>query len=68
MKTPKDNHCAQIRTHAKRLSIGWEGKVAMPNEQDQNKSVLLNVEVIQKFQKLKGRSKRTDTWRWMGLV
>jgi hypothetical protein len=68
MKTPKDNRCAQVRTHAKRLSIGWEGKVAMPNEQDQKKSVLLNVEVIQKFQKSKGRSKRTHTWRWMRLV
>jgi hypothetical protein len=40
----------------------------MPNEQDQKKSVLLNVEVRQKFQKSKGRSKRTHTWRWMGLV
>jgi hypothetical protein len=40
MKTPKDNCCAQVRTHAKRLSIGWGGKVAMPNENDQKKSVL----------------------------
>jgi hypothetical protein len=68
MKTPKDNCCAQVRTHAKRLSIGWEGKVAMPNENDQKKSVLSNVDVIQKFQKSKGRSKRTHTWRWVGLV
>jgi hypothetical protein len=57
MKTPKDNRCAQVRTHAKRPSIGWEGKVAKPNENDQKKSVLSNVEVIQKFQKSKGRSK-----------
>jgi hypothetical protein len=68
MKTPKDNRCAQVRTHAKRLSIGWEGKVAMPNENDQKKSVLSNVDVIQKFQKSKRRSKRTNTWRWMRLV
>jgi hypothetical protein len=68
MKTPKDNHCAQVRTHAKRLSSGWEGKMAMPNENDQKKSVLSNVEVMQKFQMSKGRSKRTHTWRWMGLV
>jgi hypothetical protein len=40
MKTPKDNRCAQVRTHAKRLSSGWEGKMAMPNENDQKKSVL----------------------------
>jgi hypothetical protein len=26
------------------------------------------VDVIQKFQKSKGRSKRTHTWRWVGLV
>jgi hypothetical protein len=29
---------------------------------------LSNVDVIQKFQKSKGRSKRTHTWRWVGLV
>jgi hypothetical protein len=68
MKTPRDNHCAQVRTHAKRLSSGWEGKMAMPNENDQKKTVLPNVEMMQKFQKSKGRSKRTHTWRWMGLV
>jgi hypothetical protein len=55
MKTPKDNRCAQVRTHTKRLSIGWEGKVAMPNENYQKESVLSNVDVIQKFQKSKGR-------------
>jgi hypothetical protein len=54
MKTPKDNRCAQVRTHAKRLSFGWEGKVAMPNKNDQKRSVLSNVDVIQKFQKSKG--------------
>jgi hypothetical protein len=40
----------------------------MPNENDQKRSVLSNVEVMQKFQMSKGRSKRTHTWRWMGLV
>jgi hypothetical protein len=54
MKTPKDNRCAQVRTHAKRLSSGWEGKVAMPNENDQKRSVLSNVEVMQKFLMSKG--------------
>jgi hypothetical protein len=37
----------------------------MPNENDQKKSVLSNVEVIQKFQKSKGQSKehtRGDGW------
>jgi hypothetical protein len=57
MKTPKDNHCAQVRKHTKRLSIGWEGKVAMPNKNDQKRSVLSNVDVIQKFQKSKGDQK-----------
>jgi hypothetical protein len=68
MKTPKDNRCAQVRIHAKRLSIGWQGKVAIPNENDQKKSVLSNVDVIQNSKCQKGRSKRTHTWRWMGLV
>jgi hypothetical protein len=40
----------------------------MPNENDQKRSVLSNVEVMQKFQMSKGRSERTHTWRWMGLV
>jgi hypothetical protein len=58
MKTPKDNRCAQVRTHGKRLSSGWEGKMAMPNENDQKKSVLSNVEVMQKFQMSKRAIKK----------
>jgi hypothetical protein len=61
MKTPKDNRCAQVRIHAKRLSSGWEGKMATPNENDQNKSVLSNVEVMQKFQMSK-RAIRKNTY------
>jgi hypothetical protein len=55
MKTPKDNHCAQVRTHAKGYLLDGKEKVARPNENDQKKIVLSNVEVIQKFQKSKGR-------------
>jgi hypothetical protein len=40
----------------------------MPNKNDQKRSVLSNVEVMQKFQMSKGRSKRTHTWRSMDGV
>jgi hypothetical protein len=37
MKTPKDNRCAQVRTHAKGYLVDGREKVAMPNKNDQKK-------------------------------
>jgi hypothetical protein len=60
MKTPKDNHCAQVRTHAK--AMYWMGrKGGNAKRKDQKKSVLSNVEVMQKFQMSKmAIKKNTD--------
>jgi hypothetical protein len=51
MKTPKYNRCAQIRTHAKGYLLDGKEKGGNAKRKYQKKSVLSNVEMMQKFQK-----------------